>query len=269
MRWLTALVLVSALAGCAGTPTQTSATAASPDPALRIADAALSSGSPSVALQVLEASLKANPRNAAVLERQGRANAMLGNTTAAEVSYRRALAIDPKMPEARLGLAKIIMQNDPVQAANLFAALSVDDPQNTAALVDLGVALDLQGKHKEAQVAYHKALSLNPSLRSAQQNLGLSLAISGRPEEGAAMLNQLAASSGDNRKLRDNLAVALTLSGETSEATKVLREELSAADTERAMNAYRALGSPRAVVATPVPAPPPAAPPAPATAKVE
>lgn len=242
MRWLTAIVVLSALAGCASAPGQLSASGG--DPNIRIADAALASGSPAIALQVLDAALKTNPRNAAALERQGRANVMVGNTTAAEISFRRALAIDPGMPEARLGLGKIIMQNDPVQAGNMFAALAKDHPNDTAALVDLGVTLDLQGKHVEAQKAYRQALSLNPALSSAQQNLGLSLALSGKPEEGAQMLNQLANNAGDNRKIRDNLAVALTISGDTSEATKVLREELSAADTARAMDAYRTLGTP-------------------------
>jgi Flp pilus assembly protein TadD len=242
MRMLTALVVLSVLAGCAGGPAMTSASGG--DSNIRIADAALTSGSPAVALQVLDAALKTDPRNAEMLERQGRANVMLGNTTAAEVSFRRAIAIDPKMPTARLGLAKIIMQKDPVLAGNMFAALVADDAKNTAALVDLGVAFDLQGKHEEAQQAYRKALSLNSSLSSAQQNLGLSLALSGHAEEGAAMLNQLAGSAGDNRKIRDNLAVALTLSGDTSEANRVLREELSAVDAARAMDAYRALQAP-------------------------
>jgi Flp pilus assembly protein TadD len=242
MRMLIALVVLSALAGCAGGSGKMSAGGG--DPNVRIADAALSSGTPAVALQVLDAAIRANPRSAEILERQGRANVMLGNTTAAEISFRRAIAIDPKMPAARLGLAKIIMEKDPVQAGNMFAGLVADDPKDTAALVDLGVALDLQGRHEQAQEAYRKALSLNSSLSSAQQNLGLSLALSGRPEEGAAMLNQLAGNAGDNRKIRDNLAVALTLSGDTSEASKVLREELSATDTARALDAYRALKAP-------------------------
>jgi Flp pilus assembly protein TadD len=242
MRMLIALVALSGLAGCAGGPGATSA--ASNDPNIRIADAALSSGSPAVALQALNAALRTNQGNAELLERQGRANVMLGNTTAAEISFRRAMAINPKMPAPRLGLAKIIMQKDPVEAGNMFAGLVADNPKDTAALVDLGVALDLQGKHVQAQEAYRKALSLNSSLSSAQQNLGLSLALSGRPEEGAAMLNQLAGNVGDDRKVRDNLAVALTLSGDTSEASKVLREELSAADTARALDAYRALKAP-------------------------
>jgi Flp pilus assembly protein TadD len=167
---------------------------------------------------------------------------LLGNTAAAETDYRRALAIDGKLDAARMGLAKIWLGTDAVQAERMLLEVIGHDAHNTAALNNLGVARDLQGKHLEAQEAYHQALQYQPGLASAQENLGLSLALSGKPQEGAAMLDQLAKAGGTNdRKARDDLAVALTLSGRTGEAGQVLQEELSAPDVTKALAGYRAL----------------------------
>ncbi len=166
---------------------------------------------------------------------------MLGNAAAAETSYRRALAIDDRLDEARLGLAKIWLGSNPVQAEKVLLEVIAHDAHNTAALNNLGVSRDLQGRHADAQEAYRQALQYQPSMTSAQENLGLSLALSGRPKEGAEMLDQLAKGGANDRRARDDLAVALTLSGRSGEAGQVLQEELSAPDVNRALAGYRAL----------------------------
>jgi Flp pilus assembly protein TadD len=245
MRAVPVFVLLTALAACSNpSDPQMAGKANSNANNMRIVDAALASGTPTVALQLLESTVAVQPNNTEALVRLGRANAQVGNTIAAESAYRRALTVDHSLLEARLGLARIVMDRDPVEAENLFAGIAKDDAKNTVALTDLGVARDLQGKHAAAQEAYRRALELNPGLKSAQQNLALSLAVSGRAQEGATMLNQMANAGNGGRKLRDNLAVALALAGDTNEAGQVLREELNPADTARALDGYRALRAP-------------------------
>lgn len=238
MRWLSVTLLLSVLSAC-GAPVQQAGNSN-----IRIADAALSSGSPQVALQVLETTLKTEPRNLEALLRHGKANAQLGNTTAAEVSYRRAIAVDGSNTEAHAALGKLLLATNAAEAETHFAMVADRETGNTAVLNNLGVARDIQGKHAAAQEAYRRALGVNPSLASAQQNLALSLAVSGRPQEGAMMLNQLASVGTGGRKVRDNLAVALALSGDTTMAGQVLREELNPADTAAALDGYRALKPP-------------------------
>lgn len=237
MRRVSALLLLALLAACGGPGSQT----ATNDQNIRVADAALGNGSPAVALQILEATLKADPRNVDALVRQGKANAALGNDSAAETSFRRALAIDGGNAEARIGLGRLMMAVNAAEAEKMFAAVVAKDPKNTAALNNLGVSRDLQGKHPEAQEAYNQALAVNPGLASAKTNLALSLAVSGRPQEGAAMLNQIARGGAGGRKARDNLAVALALSGDTTQAAKVMREELNQSDTSAAIEGFKAL----------------------------
>jgi Tfp pilus assembly protein PilF len=261
MRILT-LLLIATLAGCANqTPGQTAATnpnmAGSP---LKVADVALENGAPQVAARAMEGMLTADPRNTAALIRLAKAQQALGNFPAAETSYQRALAIDGHLDEARLGLAKIWLKTDPLRAEKALLEVLDSDSHNTAALNNLGVARDLQGKHGEAQEAYRRALEVQPSLASARENLGLSLALSGKPQEGVQMLNQVAQEDGPtNRQARDNWAVALTLTGHTVEAGQVLQEELSKPDVSKALAGYQAL-QPAAA-----PAPPSTAPPATAT----
>jgi Flp pilus assembly protein TadD len=238
MRFLMFIAIV-ALAGCAGKGSQDSAGGQSSS--IKIADVALASGTPSVALHVTDAVLASDPRNTEALLRQGRANVMLGDTAAAETAYRRALAIDDRLDEARLGLAKIWLASSPVQAEKVLLEVVAHDAHNTAALNNLGVSRDLQGRHSEAQEAYRQALQVRPDMTSAQENLGLSLALSGKPKEGAEMLDQIARGGTNDRKARDDLAVALTLSGRTGEAGQVLQEELSAPDVTKALAGYRAL----------------------------
>ncbi len=250
-----ALLLIVTLAGCAGqTPGQTAA--ANPDGSgspLKIADVALAQGAPTVALRAMESVLAANPRNTAALLRQAKAQMLLGDAAAAETSYQRALTIDGRLDEARLGLAKIWLRTDPVRAEKVLLEVLDHDSQDAAALNNLGVCRNLQGKHAEAQEAYRRALEAQPALASARENLGLSLALSGKPTEGAKMLDQVAQEDGPaDRKARDNWAVALTLSGHTVEAGQVLQEELSKPDVSKALAGYQALQP------TPAAAPPPA-----------
>jgi Tfp pilus assembly protein PilF len=238
-----ALLLISALAACAAQPEQkTAANAGGTMSPLRVADIALENGAPAVALRATEGMLAADPRNTGALMRQAKAQALLGSLAAAETAYRRALAIDGGLDEARLGLAKIWLRTSPVQAEKMLMEVLDRDPHNISALNNLGVSRDLQGKHLEAQEAYHRALQVQPTLASARENLGLSLALSGKPQEGVQMLDQVAQEDGpSNRQARDNWAVALTLSGRAVEAGQVLQEELSKPDVSKALAGYQKL----------------------------
>src|SRR5271169_5263780 len=83
-------------------------------------------------------------------------------------------------PTAQLVLGRILLRTDPARAEHVFLAALAGSPRNADMLNNLGVARDLQGHHAEAQAAYRKALSVEPSLRAARINLALSLALSGK-----------------------------------------------------------------------------------------
>jgi Tfp pilus assembly protein PilF len=187
-----ALFLLVVLAGCAGQNGPNATASDGPGSPLKIADVAIANGSPEVALRATEGLLAADPRNPAALIRQAKAYLMLGHVAAAETAYRRALAADNRLDEARLGLARILLRTNPGQAEKTLLEVLDRDSRNTAALNNLGVSRDLQARHQEAQEAYRRALEVNPTLASARENLGLSLALSGKAEEGVQMLDQVA-----------------------------------------------------------------------------
>ncbi len=242
MRSISVLFLLAGLAGC-GAPAGQAGLGGQAE-TLRVADAAMASGSPEVALQVAANILKTDPGNTDALLRQGRAQLIVGNANAAEASFRRALVVNPRLTEARLGLGKAVMRTSAADAERIFEEVVAKEPRNAQALNNLGVARDLQGKHAEAQKAYQQALDAAPGLASAQQNMALSLAVSGRPQEGVAMLNRLAQSGEGGRKVRDNLGLALAIAGNTAAAGQVLGESMSEADAARAIAAYRTLAAP-------------------------
>ncbi len=245
MRWFPMFGLLCALAACTGPGSQLASPPAKDiDTSLRIADAALASGAAPMAIDMLETMLKADPRNTEALIRLGKAQLMQGNVTAAEASYRRALATNPAHAEARSGLAKLLLDRNAAEAEPLFAAAVAAEPGNAAALNNLGICRDIQGKHASAQDAYRRALAINPDLTSAQQNLALSLAFSGRAAEAVAMLTRITNAGLGGRQARDNLAVALMLQGDTPAATRLLREALSPAETQQALDLYQAMRAP-------------------------
>ncbi len=226
-----------ALASCAAQP-QTSGTAAGK---LKVADAALQGGDPDMALHVADAVLAHDPTDVEALVREGDALVALGREDEAALSYQHALALRPGSKEARIGLGRIRLKTDPAEAERLFAEVVEAHPNDVPALVDRGIALDLQGRHQAAAASYRAALAVQPDDTAAEVNLALSLALAGHARQAVAMLQPLAESGTASRRVQDDLAVALAMSGQTEAASDVLSPELNQNQIATAIAGYRAL----------------------------
>jgi Flp pilus assembly protein TadD len=108
-------------------------------------------------------------------------------------------------------------------------------------LNDIGIALDLQGRHAEAQAAYGRAIGIDPAMRAAQVNLALSTALNGQPDAAARMLLPVAGGPDATTRERHDLAAVLAMSGHANEARELLRPDLQGADLDAALAGYRAL----------------------------
>ncbi|HEY1935309.1 MAG TPA: tetratricopeptide repeat protein [Acetobacteraceae bacterium] len=225
-------------------------------PGLNVAKAALDGGSPQIALQVVDRILTTLPDSEAALVVQGDALTALGRPVEGTVSYNKALAVNPASVGARIGLGRLSLASAPAQSESLFLAALHDDPRNTTALNDLGVARDLQGNHIGAQQAYRQALGVNPDLNSAQVNLALSLAMTGDSGHAVAMIRPLAEEPGASPKVRQNFAAVLAMSGDREAARQILSPDMSPQDVDRALDAFAAArsGGPVPLTAAP-PAP--------------
>lgn len=210
------------LASCAGNRDTSFSTR---PPGLDVADVALANGAPDTALHIAQQALAADPRSVPALVRAANAQAALGRRDQAARTFSQALAIAPDSDDAALGLGRLRLATDPAAASAAFLRVTARDPRNVAALIDLGIANDLLGRHGEAQGAYRRALDIEPDRVAASVNLGLSLALSHDPQEALRMLRPIASGSMATPRIRQDLAVALALAGDDAGAAAVLRKD--------------------------------------------
>lgn len=246
MRWA-GIVLLLLLAGCSG---GTSGLALS-QPGLDVARAALRGGSPRVALHVTNDLLARQPDNVQALIVQGDALTALGQFDAARLDYTKVLKHDATSVNAHIGLGRLRLPTDPAGAEALFLEALQNDPRNTTALNDLGIARDLLGHHAAAQHAYAKALGVDPNMHAAQVNLALSLAMSGDSDRALKLLQPLASQPDASVKLRHDLAAVLAMGGNEAAATRILSADLTPEQIQQALADYVA-----ARTGKPVPMPP-------------
>lgn len=117
----------------------------------------------------------------------------------------------------RLGLA--------TRALEEAVAKTPNDWENLSAL---GVALDTQARHDEAQAAYAKALALAPDHPVVLNNLALSQAQSGHLDEAIATLRLAMEQPSAGAQLRQNLALLLALKGDAAGAERAAARDLPA-----------------------------------------
>ena len=231
------LAALTLLAACSG---QTAPQLSTGDPSLRTAHAALESGAPLIALNICTR-LAQTSRSAEILTCEGDALTTLAKTGEAATAYAAALAADHGSVAALLGLGRLRLATDPVRAEELFLQVLAQQPRQAAALNDLGIARDLQGRHVEAQKAYGEALGADPDMRAAHVNLALSVALEGRPDDAVRMLQPLADSPEATSRERHDLAAVLAMAGRNAEAARLLSPDLQGADLEKALAGYRSL----------------------------
>lgn len=237
MRYI-ALIAVLLLGACSVAPPTLSGKSG-----LHVADVAMANGSPMTALQIARTALESDPRNVQALVRVGEAQYALHQNGQAIETFRRTIAIDPSSSRAQIGIARIQLATNPVDAEATLRKALAREAGNAAALNDLGIAQDLQGKHEAAQASYRAALGVEPGLMSTQVNLGLSLALGGRAREGVQMLQPLGESPSSTPKVREDLAAALALAGDERSASDVLHVDLTKEQTVAALTGLAALGN--------------------------
>jgi len=133
---------------------------------------------------------------------------------------------DDRIRQGRSQLAR--HQAEPALAT--FTSILATEPENIPALNGLGVALDMLGRHEEAQTAYRQVLAIAPTDVIASNNLGLSLTLAGRYAEAMTVLRPIALGEDASPRARQNLAIAMALSGDRDGAAKLARVDLREED---------------------------------------
>ncbi len=196
-----------AMAGCGSLPTLGRS---EPDSSLRLATIFMSAGAP-------DAALVRRPRNAEAMVLRADALVALERTDEAQQAYMAAIAEDPRAVGPRIALGRMLVRRNPAAAEAMFADVLARQPNNAIALNNIGIARDLQGRHREAQPSYRAARTVDPRMTGASVNLGLSLVLSGDMAEAVRELTPLAAAPDASPTVVENLGVALAANGEAGE----------------------------------------------------
>ena len=253
------ILLIAAVTGCTTTShmSQPQPVALNSNPSnmseLHIAEVALSSGDVNMATTIYERVARSNPKSIPALTGLGNTLYAVGDFTRAGVYFDRASQIDPDATEPKIGMARVaIHQRRLGDAADIYRKLLVKAPNNPLAASGLGVALDMDGKHAEAQAVLRAALAANPGDPALSVNLGLSLVMGGDPQQGANVLLDVTRYPSAPAQARQDLALAFGLSGNTDAAGQVLAADLpkdQVADNLRFYAAQRALMFPNKAMA--------------------
>ncbi|MBW6396812.1 tetratricopeptide repeat protein [Roseomonas sp. HJA6] len=249
-RHLTGVVLGLLLAGCATEGPRSLDTASR----LRVAATAESQGQMDVALSMYGSAAAHDPDNAQAQSRFATALARSGNRQQAEQILAAALERRPNERGLMVQLGRMRLQSGQVgEALTLFDRVLAADARSVEALDGRGVALDLMGRHPEAQETYRRAQALSPNSVAIANNLGLSLLLDGRPDEARAVLEPLARRPDANERVTANYGISLAATGDVAAARTVLGE--AGGDVAALGDAFRAPGR-QIIEVTPSASPP-------------
>ena len=195
---------------------------------LELAEAAIEGGDLKTAIKVYSSLSEEFPGNAEILINLGNSYLEAERLDAAGPAFMKALVIEPENLGPVLGLARLeIRKLKPVDALPLFDRILEKKPDHYAALNGKGVALDLSGRHEEAQSFYHQAINLQPERIEAKVNLGLSLISTGELESAIEQLIGLARLPGMPGEVRHNLALAYALNGDIAASKEILQLDMT------------------------------------------
>lgn len=227
-----ALLGVSALALSAcqttGSTAQANAHAAQIDAALhQAASRAEAGGSTRDSLPIVEKLYKRNPNDVTVAVRYARAlreNDRLSRASIVMAPFAR----DDRKPNAaaRAEFSAIQASLGNYAVAEEFArkALAMNN-SNSDAWHMLGIALDAQGKHGEAETAFRKALTgWQGDPAPVLNNLGLNLAAQGFLDEAAETLRKALATAPNREEIERNLRIVSALRESGGRAPSYLQE---------------------------------------------
>ena len=204
-----------------------------------MAEEALRTGAPALALQVAQSILQRSPDDVGALLIQGDANVQLGKSSDAAAAYTHALRLKSDSARAKLGLGRLRLSTDANAAASLFQDVLKQDPRNVSALNNLGIARDLMGQHREAQVAYRQVREIDSANVAAQVNLALSLAMSGAGADAVQLIAPLATAPSATPQLRHDYAVVLAMAGRETEAGQILARDLPSDQVKLVLDTLR------------------------------
>ena len=240
-----ALVLLFALAGCAGAGTASDpdkAVAEAVEPSLRAAAAAEANRDHKGAIQHLSTLYQRRSDDKGIAVALARNLRYSGQAQNAADIIQAQLTRLPNDPDLLLELGKDYLAAERVALAiKALEQARAATPDRWEAHATLGVALDTQGRGPEALSAYGRAAQLSPDNPVVLNNLALSQAIGGRLDEALATISRAADLPTATAQVRQNLALLLALKGDGAAAERLARHDLPPDMAKNNVEVLRAL----------------------------
>lgn len=137
----------------------------------------------------------------------------VAKTTSIKFPNEPAIALE--LGRAHAGLGHL------VEAVAAYEKTTKLAPFDATPYAAMAILYDSHNQHERAQIAYRRAIALDPNRPVTLSNLGLSLALSGDVEEAEFALRQATALPGATTAVRQNLALVLGLQGKFDEAREI------------------------------------------------
>ena len=172
------------------------------------------------ALHFYNQALQKDPNSLDAYEGIARAYVQGGAIEQAVLVYERIVELSPQREGATVALAKLY-----IEQSRFAEALKLVETQLILGTTDIslfnikGIALDLLGRHDDAQLAYADGLDKAPDDPDVLTNMALSFALSDMPETAIGLLMGLATVEGElGVSARSNLAVIHAMIGDVTSA---------------------------------------------------
>jgi tetratricopeptide (TPR) repeat protein len=212
---------------------------------------------------VIEQALGREPQNPVLQDALGALQAQRGDLSAAQESFRRAIALDPNLAAAHLHLASLLTmlpggQSNPAEAVTEFRTAQKLGDGSLTLLLGLGKALTASGQDAEAVEVLRKAVAAAPDSWDAKYALALALQNAGNPKEALPLFRDVAEQKPQNTGVLTNYGLALMQTGDAKgalqmytrardagDASATLREDMGGAylqqnDIDHAIEQFRA-----------------------------
>jgi tetratricopeptide (TPR) repeat protein len=146
----------------------------------------------------------------------------------AEAAFERALALDPKLLEARLHMVFILLaRGDKAQARERVAAMQREAPNDVGVQFVSATLARLDGRYEEALEAFARMVKINPAERVVvSYNRARIFMYQRRYDDALAELDLGAAAEPAHPLVKTFRAVVLARQGDAAAAVRIMREVL-------------------------------------------
>ena len=209
---------------------------------LGLAMATHSQGKVKLARDWMSSAVAMAPGQPRVLQAQARMLVEQGLPAAAEESYRAAIGAHPEQARLKLDLATLYMDQlkKPSEAVAVLRDLIRQDPEQSAAHFQLGLALSADGKLDEAGRALDEAIRRAPGDSLAVHARGLIALKQGQPDRALALFDKALVLRKDFAGAMLARGDALQALGKSEQAIDAYKRAASLAPTSALPHALRA-----------------------------